>query len=566
MRLARLSLLLALWLAVSAAHADPIAERARADALYQAKDWAGAGEAYRALATADPDLGLDWYRLGVALARSGDCAAAEPALQTALKLGAGGSRPSLARAHVELAGCQAARGDLEAALANLSVAQGRLGFDGFEDLAKDARFTGLAADPRFRRLAGVAGTGGRPDRTAGWRSDLAWLAELVQRRHPNPFHDIGRTAWLGEVRRLRADIPRLSDVEATGRFMRLLSLIGDGHTAVYPPFDGPRSMRLLPIWPYEMGGDWYVLAAAPAHQDLVGVRILAVDGRPIGEVMAAMSGLTPHDNPRTIRWVGAVGLQFAELASLAAGSRGQGEVTLEAQGADGARRSVRLQGGPIDRDPTSRWAPAGWPSMAGPAAQPDWLARSGEPFWFTHLAEPQAVFAQVNQINDEGPRRFETFAAELGAELRRSGARRLILDLRHDNGGSGSLNWSLVREIVRSPGVDRDGGLYVIVGRRTFSAAMNLASMLETHTHAIFVGEPTGSRPNFYGEDTDFTLPWSGLKGSISSAWFQGGGSSDDQRPWIAPDLPAALTPDDLAAGRDPALSAIAAHISAEPR
>ena len=121
-----------------------------------------------------------------------------------------------------------------------------------------------------------------------------------------------------------------------------------------------------------------------------------------------------------------------------------------------------------------------------------------------------------------------------------------------------------MREVVRC-GCDRPGGVFVITGRRTFSAAQTLASMLETHTSAVFVGEPTGSRPNFHGEDSEFTLPWSGLKGSISSAWFQGGETSFDQRPWIAPDLPAELTPGDLAARRDPSLAAIAAYLKAPP-
>ena len=60
---------------------------------------------------------------------------------------------------------------------------------------------------------------------------------------------------------------------------------------------------------------------------------------------------------------------------------------------------------------------------------------------------------------------------------------------------------------MRCDAVDRDGHLFVLIGRRTFSAAMNCASLLELHSKATFVGEPTGSRPNFVGESTYFTLP-----------------------------------------------------------
>ena len=46
------------------------------------------------------------------------------------------------------------------------------------------------------------------------------------------------------------------------------------------------------------------------------------------------------------------------------------------------------------------------------------------------------------------------------------------------------------------------GHLFVIIGRRTFSAAQNTVNMIEKNTNATFVGEPTGSRPNFVGEST----------------------------------------------------------------
>jgi hypothetical protein len=50
-------------------------------------------------------------------------------------------------------------------------------------------------------------------------------------------------------------------------------------------------------------------------------------------------------------------------------------------------------------------------------------------------------------------------------------------------------------------------------------------------------------------------LPNSGIRIEISSRYWPFGGDEDD-RPWIAPDIPVALTIDDLLAGDDPALQA----------
>ncbi|MFB3084243.1 MAG: hypothetical protein ACE1Z4_12465, partial [Gammaproteobacteria bacterium] len=55
---------------------------------------------------------------------------------------------------------------------------------------------------------------------------------------------------------------------------------------------------------------------------------------------------------------------------------------------------------------------------------------------------------------------------------------------------------------VRSEKINEYGKLFVIIGRETFSACQNFVNRMERETNVLFVGEPTGSRPNFVGEDT----------------------------------------------------------------
>jgi hypothetical protein len=104
---------------------------------------------------------------------------------------------------------------------------------------------------------------------------------------------------------------------------------------------------------------------------------------------------------------------------------------------------------------------------------------------------------------------------------------------------------------------------WVLAGRNTFSAAQVFANNLDRLTNAVFVGEPTGSRPNFVGEDTALRLPWSGYFGSISSRFHQT--FNNDERIWIAPDYPVALFESDYFAGKDPVLDRLEAFIRAAP-
>ena len=82
--------------------------------------------------------------------------------------------------------------------------------------------------------------------------------------------------------------------------------------------------------------------------------------------------------------------------------------------------------------------------------------------------------------------------------------------------------------------INQAGKLFVIIGRLTFSAAMDLSVQLERQTRAIFVGEPTGGSVNSIGEMNPIALSYSRMAGSIAS---MGGGASSDARTRIAPQL-----------------------------
>jgi tetratricopeptide (TPR) repeat protein len=83
-----------------------------------------------------------------------------------------------------------------------------------------------------------------------------------------------------------------------------------------------------------------------------------------------------------------------------------------------------------------------------------------------------------------------------------------------------------------------------------------LATHLDIHTNAIFVGEPTGGSPNHFGDAMTIKLPNSGVPVRIATLRWQ---DSDprDRRPWVAPDIAAELSSADYFAGRDPPLAAI---------
>ena len=76
-----------------------------------------------------------------------------------------------------------------------------------------------------------------------WRDDLRYLARELPGRHINAFHTVGREAFAGEVARLDAALPRMNGDEVLVGLMRIVALVGDGHTHL----DLPPSFQRYPI-------------------------------------------------------------------------------------------------------------------------------------------------------------------------------------------------------------------------------------------------------------------------------------------------------------------------------
>jgi hypothetical protein len=187
------------------------------------------------------------------------------------------------------------------------------------------------------------------------------------------------------------------------------------------------------------------------------------------------------------------------------------------------------------------------------------------PYWFKFLPDRRLLYFQFNAIVDKPQETLAAFFQRLFDFIGQNPVEYLVVDLRENGGGNNYLIRPLVRGLIKNQNVDRPGCLFTIVGRNTFSAAMNTATTLERETNAIFVGEPTGSGPNHVGEGKLIRLPCTGTRITCSSQLWQ---DSDprDHRVWIAPALVAIPNVADEAVNIDPAMAVIDAYLHPAPR
>jgi tetratricopeptide (TPR) repeat protein len=517
-----------------------------ADALWEAGDREDAIPLYERLHAVNPADGDLAFRLARGLHEAGRVEEALPIGLAALE---GGFADAAHTAYV-LAQGAARQGDADAALAWIERALA----EGWEDrprLQTDEAFAGLVGDPRFQELAGIAPAG--LDRVAGWRFDLDLFVEEAQRLHADPARPAFGEGFLAAVESLAERVPALDDVAVAMELQTIIATqLGDGHSVLYPlpservPFGG-----LLPVSFYFFPEGLHVVAADAGHEELVGMRVDAIGGTSTAGLLDDLATIVSHDNEMGIRWIGPLYLRSPAVLRALGAVDDLGPVTLTLTDRDGATREATLE--PVPPRAMSERLPAP-PRTVEP---PRWLARAGEPYWHEAIPALDAVYLQLNQVRDaeEGPP-IPAFAEAVRDALRATEARNLIIDVRHNNGGNNFLHWPLVRLVAWHGLAGEDHRTFVVTGRGTFSACQDFVNFLERATGAVFVGEPSSSRPNFAGEDTSVLLPWSGVRMSISSRWWQDS-YPGDERPYIPVSMPVELTFEDWWTGRDPVMEAL---------
>jgi hypothetical protein len=191
------------------------------------------------------------------------------------------------------------------------------------------------------------------------------------------------------------------------------------------------------------------------------------------------------------------------------------------------------------------------------------LRNRSEVMWHELMPDGKTMYCQLNGIG-HGKQSFQRYFDKLFAEIESSPVERLILDLRWNGGGNTFLNPPLIEGLQRSTKFRQPGNLFVIIGRNTFSAALNTTDEIERRTTAILVGEPTSSPPNFIGESVEVVLPASRWPISISDLSWQTSYPMD-YRAWVTPLIYAPPTAAALRAHRDPAMEAIQEYLERNP-
>ncbi len=382
--------------------------------------------------------------------------------------------------------------------------------------------------------------------------DIDALELAIRTTHPDYTRYTPAVDWESQITRAKSGLESASEAGFYARLARLVALLHDGHSSVIPT--GPLIVRRWPMSLSLRGDGVWIEAAAPAISQGVGARIVSISGVPIEDILTSLAPYLPGDNAQSQRFYASRMLTSPLLLrelGLAASIEG---IPLVVEARDGTRKAIEPPLPPADAEPEfSRggdWV--GIESMI--PTKPLWMEDPGVAYWMRPIAGGKVLYIRYREVAWNESRPFDAFCKEAAAASAEPGVERVVIDLRGNGGGNNHFSYFLLHAMIGSP-ANRAGRLYVLIDGDVYSAAQNFATNMEKHTYAVFVGEPTGGRPNHFGDAKAVVLPSSQYVLRCSTLrWFDS--DPRDARQWIMPDIVVPMRMSDIMAGTDPVLDA----------
>lgn len=397
-----------------------------------------------------------------------------------------------------------------------------------------------------------------------WQSDLRFLQHTVHKDYPFLFKKISTEDFDKNVEEFHKAIPTMQPHEVVAGFARMVSLFGYGHTDI-GLHRSPVKNHIVPLNLYWFNDGIFVEGAQKEYREALGAKIVKVEGKAVKEVLEAVRPLLPVENEQYFK---AYALDFLLVPEALHAQKVtktlKKTVTLTLE-KDGKTTEKAFEAVPSFRFPRrySLTTPGEeWLSVRDQSTTPLYLKNLDKIYFFEYLPEEKTVYVRQSQVQDETDDPIPAFYARVFDFIENNKVERLVIDVRLNGGGNNYKNKPVVTGIIECKKINQPGKLFVILGRRTFSACQNLVNELDNYTNALFVGEPTSENINFYGDNRTVELPNSKIPVYLSFAWWQDKPQWENAD-WLAPDIAVDMSFDEYRTNQDPVLAA-ALNISAD--
>jgi len=378
-----------------------------------------------------------------------------------------------------------------------------------------------------------------------WRKDIDQLAESLPEKHKNLFYKTKDKAFYNKIDRLKKNLHMFDDVEILVNITKIVASARDAHTSVIFP-----ARSFLPFKFYWFEEGIFIVAGTPEHGDLVNSRLEGVNGMPVEEIISRLRKVVSYENESFLKSqlphylsIAEVlyGLEIVDETSLV-------ELDLKGVAGDAFRAVVPTVSikelNAISADNNEDFGKL-----------PLYRRNAERKYWSYLIEENKTLYFNYNSCREMDDISLADSTDGIIDMIEGAAVECLIIDMRNNLGGNSTLLEPFIEWLKNCGKINKEGALYVIIGRDTFSSALLNAYAIKNKTKAVLVGEPSGGKPNCYGEVESFKLGNSKVKICYSSKYYKL--IKSDRVMSLFPDVERLVTFKDYIEMRDPCLDYI---------
>ncbi len=384
-----------------------------------------------------------------------------------------------------------------------------------------------------------------------WQEDLTYFAGQFSGEQKDFGKLFPKDQFDAELTTLRESVSHSSDAEI---ILGLMRLVASGHVSHDSVRLGSMAFHRLPLSLYWFSDGLGVGAAAEEYKQALGARIIRIGSMTPEQLELAAAPYIAFENDTWLHQQSAIYLMIEEVLQHFKLTDPDGNVEITLAKADGKPFSLVV-------------APREWSAKGASVSATDefhtpvalYRKQPGSFYWYEYLPDSQTLYIQYNRCQNDPKLSFKDFSKGLFEFADTHPIQRTIVDLRFNSGGDSRVIGPLESGLKSRSLLVARGHLYSLIGRNTFSSGLLAAMDFRDDFHAILIGEPTGGKPNSYGEVKTIKLPNSGIEIMCTMKFFRLMTNSDP--PALMPDITvAARSLEDYLAGRDPVLDAALHH------
>lgn len=346
------------------------------------------------------------------------------------------------------------------------------------------------------------------------RQDLDYLRRLIGL--DRSYSPLARAEAERRISALARSDAVLSRPQFRVASMRIVALADNGHTRLgYDPGGEPME---LPVRVKTFADGTYVMRTTDSNSDLLGGRVVAIDGRAFDGVMAQLEGLR-GGTPGWRQLYADLYVSWQDVLFALAIAPDMRHSTWTVTTPSGATVSRTMTPyAPNKDEPLGfpvRWysnepldgLSKGWKAFKPDHGLPFSLRDFDKPFRRMRPPNSCAMFVQFKSNEDVGEEHIKDFISASEADMSAKKPCNLILDIRFDEGGDYTNTASFAKKLTRLivPG----GRIYLLTSPGTFSAGITTAAFVKQAggNRVTILGEPVGDRLAFFSEGNRGCLP-----------------------------------------------------------